>query len=186
MDPILVEQARARLTEMKQAAEDLTDALGLPRDATYDVLAMMYGEEPSPLAMLQSTVQAQVSADTIKDRIFQLSEGFLNIQMKNQLATFHAMRKELETLPLEILRGILSQRPKAFQGLGFVGSQHLFPVISAISWAVINYPNLSKTSTPEQIQAAIASEAEARGCSRALSNALALYIQRRLTDPTAI
>ena len=182
MHPILVEQAKARLTEMKQAAENLTDALGLPRDATYDVLSMMYGAEPSQLGISQRAGQLQASTDILRARIFKLSEDFLSTRLKGQVATFRAAWEKLKTLPLETL-GQLGQTPAASQGLGFAGgSQQILPIISTVSWAVINWSSLSQTKTPEEIITQIAEKARTRGCSDAVGYALAKYLQAHLRN----
>jgi len=181
MDAKLVEQGKARLAQMKQAAEDLTEALGLPREATYDVLAMMHGEKPSLLGIPQGAAQPQTSDDTLKTRIFQLSEDFLSTQMKEQVTTFRTLWERLKVLPLEALGMGIGSQPSPSTGLGFADNQQLFPVISVISWAVVNWPSF-KTDTPKQIQTIILREAQARGCSRAVSSALALYLQPRFMD----
>jgi hypothetical protein len=182
MDAKVIEQAKALLTDMQQAAVDLTEALGLPREATYDILAMMYGGEPSPLGIPQHTVQPAINADAVKTRIFQLSNDFLDARMKGEVATFRAAWEKLKTLPLQTL-GQLGRAPAASQGLGFAGgSQQLLPIVSTISWTVINWPSLSQTNPPERITTLIAEEANARGCRLALSFALARYLESHLKN----
>lgn len=119
---------------------------------------------------------------SIKTHVYDLSEGFLALRMKGQVAAFHTVWEKLKTLPLEILAGSLGQSPAATSGLGFAGvSQQLLPVISTISWVVINWPSLSQMSVPEEINALIVKEAKAHGCSLALSYALAHYLQAQLS-----
>ncbi len=181
MDAKLKEQARTRLAQMKQAAEDLTEALGLPREATYDVLAMMYGEKPSPLGIPQRAAQLETSEDTLKTRILQLSEGFLGTQMKTQLSTLHTIWESVKTLPLETLAK-LGQLPGVSQGLSFAGeNQQAYQVVSVISWAVLNQPTF-QANTSDEIETIIVREAKARGCSLALSHALALYLRPHLMN----
>lgn len=175
MDRKQIEQARARLLEMKQAAEDMTTSLGLAKEATYDVMSMMYNEAPSSLVIQHSTV---LSTETLKDRIFHLSERYISSQLKAQLPTFRTLWERVKTLPVEALsKGMHQQAPST--GLGFAGSQALMPVISFISWAVINQSTLIAGS-PEQVKEAMVKEAQKRGFSRVQSYALARFLQQHL------
>jgi hypothetical protein len=98
--------------------------------------------------------------------------------MKAQLPAFRALWERIKTLPVEALgTGMHQQSPSA--GLGFAGSQSLIPIVSLISWAVLNQSTLT-ASIPEKAKEAIVKEAQARGFPRSQSYALALYLQQHL------
>ena len=130
---------------------------------------------------LDPSLAAQsTSGDAIKNRIFQLSEDFLRKRMKEQVVTFRVLWKTWKELPIDVLAKNHEQIAKTSSGLGLVGSSPILPAISVISWAVVNWPHLSKSNTAPQLRDKIIEEAEARGCSPALSRALALYLQTEI------
>jgi len=173
MDAQAAARAKAHVREMMENAAAFTEALGLPREKMFTVLSVMYKD--TVVAAQPATV---TSTDALKNRIFQLSEEYIGTKMKAQLPSFHTLWERIKTLPVEALdMGMQQRAPSA--GLGFAGSQSLMPVVSLISWAVINQSSLT-ASTPEKAKEAIVKEAESRGFPRSQSYAFALYLQSRL------
>jgi hypothetical protein len=178
MDKQAAARAKVRITEMMENAAAFTEALGLPPEKTITVLSVMYKDTVSPADTTEKMAQPATSDDVLKNRIFQLSEGYISTHRRTQLPSFRTFWERLKTLPVEALdMGIQQRSPSA--GLGFADSQSLIPVVSLISWAVINQSTLT-ASTPEKAKEAIVQEAESRGFPRSQSYAIALYLQPRL------
>ncbi len=175
----LEEEAIAHITKMRENAEALTEALGLPKEATYTVMAAMHRVKTSLVSTAQPATS--ITEEALKNRIFQLSEDFITTHMQAQLATFRTRWERLRTFPLEVLGRGLGQQPAASTGLGFAGSESLLPVVSLISWAVINQATFA-ADTSDKVKEAIAKEAQARGFPRSQSYALANYLEPRLKD----
>jgi hypothetical protein len=125
--------------------------------------------------------ETRTSDEAIKQLIAQLSEGFLSTHMKGQLTSFRSLWERLKVLPLQTLGQRLEQST-ATQGLGFAGKQQVLPIVSTMSWAILNWSTLRQGKTPEQITEAIVTQANARGCSRAVGYAIARYLQQHVPN----
>ncbi len=192
MDAKTAARMKARIARMTQAAKDLTQVLGLPREATYEILAMMYGEPALTYGVLQqitqqALTQRDVSEDiALKTRIYQLCDEFIQTQMKEYLATFRQFWGELQefskiSLDTLVDLGVSEQKGVVDQVLGFAERQVLRPIIKVISETVVSWPTLVQTNSREQMIEVIADEAMERGCQPELSFALAYYLQSQLT-----
>ena|SRR5579859_5561397 len=178
MDAKAVERAKARIVRMKQEAEELTKALGLPPEATYTVMAAMH-EAKASLAAQEVQPGTRASADARLELVYQLTEGFLKTHMKEQVNGLPGLWDKLKIFSLETLGEEPNQPSTALAGLRFMGSNPIVPVISIISWWVVKGTFLSKVNPPDQLESIIARRAGERGCSRVLSYALAEYLVRR-------
>lgn len=173
------------MKEMKEEAEEVTKALGLPPEKTFDVMAAMYGGEQAPLldasaGLARDTKPATTQTpftnvhEDLKNLLYRLVDDFLNVQQKNQGQAFRSLWQHvLHSLPLDsLIQPPLELRSSfAAGGLGFgETASDLFPVISATAWAITHSSQLDRL--PE--------EAQSRGCSRALSFALARYLGSHL------
>ena len=180
MDDVIA-RAKARIGRMKQVAKETTEELGFPPEAESAVLLMMFGAQQEAPASAVSPVMPAPSDASLKNLIYQHAETFFNQRMKKQVRKFNALWEGLKQLPVETLVGELGQLQTA-GGLGFAeGSQDIIAVVSTVSWVVVQaHDPASRSKVTEQ---QIVQEALARGCSVALSHALAHYLHAHLSAP---
>jgi hypothetical protein len=174
----LVERVKARINRMNQAAAEITKELGLPAETKHVVLSVLYGGEQETLNSAAGDEVRAENDENLKNRIYHTVEGFLNQRMKRELERFRTFWKVLKSSPVETLVSDFG-KPQTAGGLGFTeSSQDLAAVISTISWVIVQVQD--ETAKRQLSRERIVQEAQARGCSYALSNALAIYMQQQL------
>lgn len=169
-------QARARIGQLKRSAEEVVEALGLSREAKYDVLAVMYAD-PGEVRPAAAAFPAAASAEEVlKQRVYALARGFIDSHLAGQAQAFQSTWDLLKSFTLEELGGRIGELSGA-SGLAFArSSQGSLPVISVVSWAILFRHTHGRAPVPAEL----AQAAEERGCSRALSHTLVGYLQARL------
>lgn len=171
----LIARAKARIDQMNKTADEVTKELGLPPEAKYTVLSLIFGAEPElSSASVASSTEAAGNNAGIKARIYSAVNDFLNQRRKRDLGKFQILWEEFKQLPVETLVSGLVQA-QATGGLGFSApSQELAAITSTISWVTTQ-----DEATKQQLtESRIVEEATARGCSYALSFALAQYLRQ--------
>lgn len=181
-DAEFVDQALKRLNRINRAAAAATEALGLPPEAKYSVMAIQ--QAPASDSTISGQVQNQepgkaalesaVKADTER-----LVLSFLEAQLPWEVANFEAIWASLRAQPLEALRAQLAQTQTGFMGiLPYSERMHTLAAVLTVSlWAVEHRSSqgtrhLDWPSTDE-----IYRQAVSRGCDPALSRSLAQHIE---------
>jgi hypothetical protein len=171
-----VARAKARISRLNKTADEITRELGFPTEAKYAFLKVLFGTEQEKSVSTVETDAPTTNDEGFKVRIYHTVEGFLSQRMKRDLAKFQILWEELKHWPVATLVGDFSQLQTS-GGLGFTDtSQNLAAVISTISWAIAQ--TRDETSRQQLTEDRIVEEAQSRGCSYALSRALALYIEQ--------
>jgi hypothetical protein len=186
-------RARARIGELRRAAAQLTEALGLPPEAAHDLAAVVVGVEPAPLPVpavetahpIESSLGQGAPADdvVIKTRLHHLVERFLRGHMRDQFDVFRALWEALEPLSLDDIQRTLGRPRAAPGGLGFAGADRtLIAVVSLTGWMLARQRDGAAGAGVALSRDDVAAEAVARGCPRALGFALAEYLTAELRD----
>src|SRR5438128_1564136 len=78
-----VERAKERIDRMKQAAAELTEELGLPQEAKYDLLSTIYNQGLTPSGVTNDTERDEEAMLSLRQP---LSPGSSNKESKAKLA----------------------------------------------------------------------------------------------------